>query len=145
MAPWIPAGLVRRPEPRRPARYIKRSSSCASKLWIACCLLPWIRLSVAFATGLPRLLPKGEFDLARGKLGCRRWQRNGFATSRDWNAVGGGSNASKIFLRQSQRRRKLLHPFVRALNECSPPSAACRLARNVRLLVSSVPSRINTE
>ena len=81
----------------------------------------------------------------QGKLGCRLGQRNGFATSRAWNAIGGGSTASKIYLRQSQRRRNLFHPFVRALNERSPPSAACRLARYVRLMVSSVPSRINTE
>src|ERR1700719_783277 len=87
----------------------------------------------------PGHLPKGEFNTTRGKLGCQEGQRNEFATSRYWNAIEGSSNASETFLRQSQRRRNLFHPFVRALNECSPPSAACRLARYVRLMVSSVP------
>jgi hypothetical protein len=45
--------------------------------------------------------------------------------------LGGESNASEIFLQRSQRTENLCYPFIRALKERSPRSAACNLARYV--------------
>src|ERR1700730_9590910 len=93
----------------------------------------------------PRRLPRVEFDETRRKLGCREGPCNGFATSWDWNAIRVVFNAPERFLKKLQQRRNLFQAFVRGVDECSPHSAVWRLPRYVRLMVSSVPSRINTE